>query len=112
MGEKTDIGNFIRNKWDSISFGAKFAFIAFVDASFGLRNQSGILSILFNGDFLWITQFFEYVISSFFLLYCVLNSTRGWVRKVFLLLTPIFILLIFAFCQNIIMRGIVVPVEK
>jgi len=96
----TDVSKYIREGWDSISIGVKIAFLAFMDASLGLRYQSGILSLLFHGDFLWIIQFFEYVFSSFFLLYSALNSLKGRVRKLFLLLTPIFILIIFAFCLD------------
>ena len=93
-----DVSNYIRESLDSISIGVKIAFLVFIDASLGLRYQSGIFSLLFNGDFLWIIQFFEYVFSSFFLLYSALNSLNGRIRNFFLLLTPIFILLIFAFC--------------
>ncbi len=78
-----DVSNYIRESWDSISIGVKIAFLVFIDASLGLRYQSGIFSLLFNGDFLWIIQFFEYVFSSFFLLYSALNSLNGRIRKFF-----------------------------
>ena len=96
----TDVSDYIRESWDSISIAVKIAFLAFVDASLGLRYQSGIFSILFSGDFLWIVQFFEYVISSFFLLYSILNALSGVWRKLFIGLTPLFILSIFAFCLD------------
>ena len=96
----TDVSNYIRESWDSISIGVKIAFLAFFDASIGLRYQSGIFSLLFSGDFLWMVQFFEYVLSSFFLLYSILNVLSGFWRKLFLGLTPLFILSIFAFCLD------------
>ena len=88
----TDVSDYIRESWDSISIAVKIAFLAFVDASLGLRYQSGIFSILFSGDFLWIVQFFEYVISSFFLLYSILKALSGVWRKLFIGLPPLFIL--------------------
>ena len=96
----TDVSNYIRESWDSISIGVKIALLAFFDASIGLRYQSGIFSLLFSGDFLWMVQFFEYVLSSFFLLYSILNALSGFWRKLFLGLTPLFILSIFAFCLD------------
>ena len=96
----TDVSNYIRESWDSISIGVKIALLAFFDASIGLRYQSGIFSLLFSGDFLWMVQFFEYVLSSFFLLYSILNVLSGFWRKLFLGLTPLFILSIFAFCLD------------
>ena len=96
----TDVSNYIRESWDSISIGVKIALLAFFDASIGLRYQSGIFSLLFSGDFLWMVQFFEYVLSSFFLLYSILNVLSGFWRKLFLGLTPILILSIFAFCLD------------
>ena len=98
--QSIDVSSYIREAWDSISFGVKFAFLVFIDASLGLRYQSGIFSIVFSGDFLWIIQFFEYVLSSFFLLYSLLNALDGLLKKVALALTPIFILIIFAFCLD------------
>ena len=95
-----DVSSYIRESWDSVSIGVKVALLIFVDASLGLRYQSGIFSLLFNGDFLWIIQFFEYVLSSFFLLYSLINALNGFLKKAFLGLTPIFILLIFAFCLD------------
>ena len=96
----TDVSNYIRESWDSISISVKIALLAFFDASIGLRYQSGIFSLLFSGDFLWMVQFFEYVLSSFFLLYSILNVLSGFWRKLFLGLTPLFILSIFAFCLD------------
>ena len=70
----TDVSKYIREGWDSISIGVKIAFLAFMDASLGLRYQSGILSLLFHGDFLWIIQFFEYVFSSFSLSVSIITT--------------------------------------
>ena len=87
-----------RDSWDSIPVGLKFAFLAFFDASLGLRYESGIFSLLIHGDPLWILQFFEYVISSMYILYWLLNNLQGWFRAIAFVSSPIFILLIFAFC--------------
>ncbi len=87
-----------RDSWDSIPVGLKFAFLAFFDASLGLRYESGIFSLLIHGDPLWILQFFEYVISSMYILYWLLNNLQGWFRAIAFVSSPILILLIFAFC--------------
>lgn len=87
-----------RDSWDSIPVGLKFAFLAFFDASLGLRYESGIFSLLIHGDPLWILQFFEYVISSMYILYWLLNNLQGWFKAIAFVSSPILILLIFAFC--------------
>ncbi|OIR20096.1 MAG: hypothetical protein BEU04_04075 [Marine Group III euryarchaeote CG-Bathy1] len=87
-----------RDSWDSIPVGLKFAFLAFFDASFGLRYDSGIFSLLIHGDPLWILQFFEYVLSSMYILHWLLNNLQGWFRTIAFVSSPILILLIFAFC--------------
>ena len=66
-----DVSRYIREGWDSIPISLKIAFIVFLDASYGLRNQSGIFSIIIHGDPLWIVQFFEYVLSSMYILYSI-----------------------------------------
>lgn len=87
-----------RDSWDSIPVGLKFAFLAFFDASLGLRYDSGIFSLLIHGDPLWILQFFEYVLSSMYILHWLLNNLQGWYRAIAFVSSPILILLIFAFC--------------
>ena len=100
-----DVSRYIREGWDSIPLNLKIAFIAFLDASYGLRNQSGIFSIIIHGDALWIAQFFEYVLSSMYILYSILNSLNGWPRTLFTVFTPVFILLIFGFCLDQLFMG-------
>ena len=100
-----DVSRYIREGWDSIPLNLKIAFIAFLDASYGLRNQSGILSIIIHGDPLWIVQFFEYVLSSMYILYFIFNSLKGWLRTFFTVITPVLILIIFAFCLDQLFTG-------
>ena len=69
----TDVSRYIREGLDSIPLNLKIAFIVFLDASYGLRNQSGIFSLIIHGDPLWIVQFFEYVRSLQFQLLQILT---------------------------------------
>ena len=101
----TDVSRYIREGWDSIPLNLKIAFIVFLDASYGLRNQSGIFSTIIHGDPLWIVQFFEYVLSSMYILYSIFNLLKGWLRNLFTLFTPVLILLIFAFCLDQLFMG-------
>ena len=101
----TDVSRYIREGWDSIPLNLKIAFIVFLDASYGLRNQSGIFSIIIHGDPLWIVQFFEYVLSSMYILFSIFNLLKGWLRNVFTIFTPVLILLIFAFCLDQLFMG-------
>ena len=94
----SDFSSSIRNGWDSFPAELKLAFLVFLDASLGLRYESGIFSLLIYGDPLWILQFFEYVLSSMYILYWLLNNLQGWSRTITYILSPIVILLIFAFC--------------
>lgn len=96
----TDVFRYVRECFDSIPLSLKFAFIVFLDASYGLRNESGVFSIIIHGDPLWIVQFFEYVLSSMYILYSILNLLKGLLRTLFIVFTPVFILLIFAFCLD------------
>ena len=100
-----DVSRYIREGWDSIPLNLKIAFIVFLDASYGLRNQSGIFSIIIHGDPLWIVQFFEYVLSSMYILFSIFNLLKGWLRNVFTIFTPVLILLIFAFCLDQLFMG-------
>ena len=100
-----DVSRYIREGWDSIPLNLKIAFIFFLDASYGLRNQSGIFSIIIHGDPLWIVQFFEYVLSSMYILFSIFNLLKGWLRNVFTIFTPVLILLIFAFCLDQLFMG-------
>ncbi len=88
----------IRDGWDFIPAELKFAFLVFFDAFFGLRYQSGIFSLLIYGDPLWILQFFEYILSSMYILYWLLNNLQGWPRNLAVFSSPILVLLIFASC--------------
>ena len=54
----TDVSRYIREGWDSIPLNLKIAFIVFLDASYGLRNQSGIFSLIIRVIY-WKTTFFE-----------------------------------------------------
>ena len=101
----TDVSRYIREGLDSIPLNLKIAFIVFLDASYGLRNQSGIFSIIIHGDPLWIVQFFEYVLSSMYILYSIFNLLKGWLRNLFTIFTPVLILLIFAFCLDQLFMG-------
>ena len=101
--ESADIGleqvsRFIRDTWDSIPAHLKFAFLVLFDASLGLRYESGILSLLVYGDPLWILQFFEFVLSSMYILHWLLNNLQGRVGTLAVISAPIAILLSFAFC--------------
>ena len=100
-----DVSRYIREGWDSIPLNLKIAFIVFLDASYGLRNQSGIFSIIIHGDPLWIVQFFEYVLSSMYILFSIFNLLKGWLRNLFTIFTPVLILLIFAFCLDQLFMG-------
>ena len=100
-----DVSRYIREGWDSIPLNLKIAFIVFLDASYGLRNQSGIFSIIIHGDPLWIVQFFEYVLSSMYILFSIFNLLKGWLRNVFTIFTLVLILLIFAFCLDQLFMG-------
>ena len=100
-----DVSRYIREGWDSIPLNLKIAFIFFLDASYGLRNQSGIFSIIIHGDPLWIVQFFEYVLSSMYILFSIFNLLKGWLRNLFTIFTPVLILLIFAFCLDQLFMG-------
>ncbi|SVD21978.1 uncharacterized protein METZ01_LOCUS374832, partial [marine metagenome] len=92
------VSRFIRDGWDSIPAHLKFAFLALFDASLGLRYESGILSLLVYGDPLWILQFFEFVLSSMYILYWLLNNLQGRIGTFAVISAPIAILLSFAFC--------------
>ena len=94
----SDFSASIRNGWDSIPAELKLAFFVLFDAAYGLRYQSGIFSLLIYGDPLWMLQFFEFILSSMYILYWLLNNLKGWVRTVAVFSSPITILLIFAFC--------------
>jgi len=94
----SDFSASIRDGWDSIPVELKLAFFVLFDAAYGLRYQSGILSLLIYGDPLWMFQFFEFILSSMYVLYWMLNNLKGWIRTVAIISSPITILLIFAFC--------------
>ena len=74
--------------------------LALFDASIGLRYQLSIFSTLIYGDPLWMINFFEFVLSSMYILYWLLNTLQGWTRTTAIFLSPIAILLIFAFCLD------------
>ena len=78
----TDVSRYIQEGLDSIPLNLKIAFIVFLDASYGLRNQSGIFSIIIHGDPLWIVQFFEYVLSSMYILYSIFNLFLGTILSI------------------------------
>ena len=94
----SDFSASIRDGWDSIPVELKLAFFVLFDAAYGLRYQSGILSLLIYGDPLWMFQFFEFILSSMYVLYWMLNNLKGWIRTVAIISSPFIILLIFAFC--------------
>ena len=94
----SDFSASIRDGWDSIPVELKLAFFVLFDAAYGLRYQSGILSLLIYGDPLWMFQFFEFILSSMYVLYWMLNNLKGWTRTVAIFSSPFIILLIFAFC--------------
>ena len=94
----SDFSASIRNGWDSIPAELKLAFFVLFDAAYGLRYQSGIFSLLIYGDPLWMFQFFEFILSSMYILYWMLNNLNGWIRTVAIFSSPVTILLIFAFC--------------
>ena len=94
----SDFSASIRNGWDSIPVELKLAFFVLFDAAYGLRYQSGIFSLLIYGDPLWMFQFFEFILSSMYILYWMLNNLKGWTRTVAVFSSPIIILLIFAVC--------------
>ena len=94
----SDFSASIRDGWDSIPVELKLAFFVLFDAAYGLRYQSGILSLLIYGDPLWMFQFFEFILSSMYILYWMLNNLKGWTRTVSVFSSPIIILLIFAVC--------------
>ena len=94
----SDFSASIRDGWDSIPVELKLAFFVLFDAAYGLRYQSGILSLLIYGDPLWMFQFFEFILSSMYILYWMLNNLKGWTRTVAVFSSPIIILLIFAVC--------------
>ena len=90
----------VRDAWDSVPFGTRFAMLALFDAIIGLRYQLSIFSTLIYGDPLWMINFFEFVLSSMYILYWLLNTLQGWTRTTAIFLSPIAILLIFAFCLD------------
>lgn len=90
----------LREAWDSVPFGIRLAILALFDASIGLRYQLSIFATLIYSDPLWMINFFEFVISSMYILYWLLNTLQGWTRTTAVLLSPIAILLIFAFCLD------------
>ena len=94
----SDFSASIRDGWDSIPVELKLAFFVLFDAAYGLRYQSGIFSLLIYGDPLWMFQFFEFILSSMYILYWMLNNLKGWTRTVAVFSSPIIILLIFAVC--------------
>ena len=94
----SDFSASIRDGWDSIPVELKLAFFVLFDAAYGLRYQSGILSLLIYGDPLWMFQFLEFILSSMYVLYWMLNNLKGWTRTVTVFSSPIIILLIFAVC--------------
>ena len=94
----SDFSASIRDGWDSIPVELKLAFFVLFDAAYGLRYQSGILSLLIYGDPLWMFQFLEFILSSMYVLYWMLNNLKGWIRTVAIISSPFIILLIFAFC--------------
>ena len=94
----SDFSASIRDGWDSIPVELKLAFFVLFDAAYGLRYQSGILSLLIYGDPLWMFQFLEFILSSMYVLYWMLNNLKGWTRTVAVFSSPIIILLIFAVC--------------
>ncbi len=102
VADATDIGleqvsRFFRDGWDSIPTELKFAFFVLFDAFLGLRYQSGMFSLLIYGDPLWILQFFEFVLSSMYILFSLLNNSKGWFRTIAVLLSPLAIMFVFAF---------------
>ena len=94
----SDFSASIRDGWDSIPVELKLAFFVLFDAAYGLRYQSGIFSLLIYGDPLWMFQFLEFILSSMYVLYWMLNNLKGWTRTVAVFSSPIIILLIFAVC--------------
>ena len=96
----SNVGSNVRDAWDSVPFGTRLAMLVVFDASLGLRYQLSIFASLIYGDPLWMINFFEFVLSSLYILYWLLNTLQGSTRTVALFLSPIAILLIFAFCLD------------
>ena len=95
-----DFTTFVRDGWDSIPIKLKVAFLAFFDATIGLRYKWGIFSVLIHGDPLWMLQFFEFILSGMYILYQIINNSSGYSRNSLIAISPILILVMFAFCLD------------
>ena len=56
------------SQFDSMPLGLAFAIFCLFDSAYGLRYESGLFSLLIHGDPLWMVQFFEFILSSMFIL--------------------------------------------
>ena len=67
----------VLSQFDSMPLGLAFAIIGLIDSAYGLRYESGLFSVLIHGDPLWMVQFFEFILSSMFILNYGLNNLEG-----------------------------------
>jgi ABC-type branched-subunit amino acid transport system permease subunit len=86
------------SQFDSMPLGLVFAIIGLIDSAYGLRYESGLFSVLIHGDPLWMVQFFEFILSSMFILNYGLNNLEGYKKIGLGLASPIIIILVFMFC--------------
>lgn len=103
---------YIRNFWNSIPVGYVALFFL-IDSFLSLRLQSLLfftysgypLSWLIHGDPLWLIQFFQFVISAFYLLNYIITNLQDRNRSVALLLSPLVILAILALALESLFQG-------
>ncbi|MDG1544069.1 MAG: ABC transporter permease [archaeon] len=93
------------SQFDSMPLGLAFAIFCLFDSAYGLRYESGLFSLLIHGDPLWMVQFFEFILSSMFILNFALGNLEGYKKIGLALLSPLVIILIFMFCVDQLMIG-------
>ena len=95
----------VLSQFDSMPLGLAFAIIGLIDSAYGLRYESGLFSILIHGDPLWMVQFFEFILSSMFILNYGLNNLEGYKKIGLGLASPIIVILVFMFCIDQLLVG-------
>ena len=111
----------IRESWNNLSLGIKFAWFLLVDSFFALRLQDFLifnykgypLSWLIHGDSLWLIQFFQFTISGFYLLHICISNLDAKKQSVAIALSPLAILSILsiAFDSLFIGKGLTIEMS-